>query len=135
MVIHPRKKQKGVLLVIVVGAMAILGGVITVITGYAASYHQQRKNDLLCSCLQFATDSAVYYVKENTPQWAANQPSDTIELNIDHLLLPQMEGTASLTFNENDEGIATCHIRVHLKRHNMGKRKDVYIPIHQVTRN
>ena len=126
---YPQTRQKGVLLVIVVGAMAILGGVITVITGHAASYHQQRNNDQLYSCLQFATDSAVAYAKNNLPLWIENTPTSPISLDINDLLPPKMKGTATFIFDKTQGDANTCHIKIKLQRHRIGKSKDVYIPL------
>lgn len=105
--VNPRRRA--FILVIVMTAIVLVGAALTVLATWAAQGYRDRQADRARITAQAIADSAAAYARAHRSPWSVNPPEQDVTLDVSALLLPNMEGSAVISFPTID-GRRVCHI-------------------------
>jgi type II secretory pathway pseudopilin PulG len=100
--------RRGLILVLVIVVTALIGGGLAVLTAWAAEGYRTRQADRARLTARALTDSAAAYARAHLEEWSTRAPTQPVTLDVSALLLPNMTGSATITF-ETIDGRAVCH--------------------------
>jgi hypothetical protein len=99
-------KRKGMVLVGVIFLMAMILGLLSILTLSAGQLYRQQRNEQVRSVARAMADSGATYVHARVLKGAtapsASQPADTIELDTKGLLPSWMTGSLTVAFLTDD---------------------------------
>jgi type II secretory pathway pseudopilin PulG len=101
--------RRGVMLVLVIVAIAMVAGLLSMIAASTAHRFRARRAEQIRLVARTIADSAAAYVDAHRAEWVSAPPPDTVELDVADLLPAKMTGWATLDFHILD-GRTTCHV-------------------------
>jgi hypothetical protein len=104
-----RRRRRAYVLVLVLVVTTLVGAGLTVLTFWAAEGFAERRADQTRRVAHAIADSGAAYARAHAQQWAANPPQQDVTLEVGELLLPNMTGSAVISFPEVD-GRRRCHV-------------------------
>jgi hypothetical protein len=101
--------RRAIVLVIVLVVTVLVGAALTVLTAWAAQAYLDRQADQARLMAHAIADSGAAYARAHAQQWSAQPPEKDVTLDVSALLLPNMTGSAVITF-PTVEGRKVCRV-------------------------
>ena len=112
-------RRAGIVLMLVVLALAVVGGLAGLLGAGAVEAMRSGQEDRAAVAARSAADSAVLYARAHRREWLASSPTGPIELAIGDLLPTGWSGSARLTFEDGERG-AICRVEARVQRRDGG---------------
>jgi len=101
--------RRALVLVLVLAVTVLVGAALAMLTGWAAISYRDRQADQARLVAHAIADSGAAYARAHARQWAAHPPEHDVTLDVSALLLPDMSGSAVLSFPTVD-GHKLCRV-------------------------
>lgn len=121
-------KRRGVFLVIVVIAIALMGGLLTLLARNATRAYQDHQQTRIHCVSRAVTDSAVAYARAHRGEWATTQPAEAVTLDVQELLPLKYTAAVSLEFLHRDDR-PMCRVTTRVERLGVGISDEVEIEL------
>jgi len=95
--------RRGLILVLVLAVTVVVGSTLAVLATWAAQGYRTRQADRARLTARAITDSAAAYARAHLDEWSARPPTAPVVLDVSALLLPNMTGSAAITFLTIDD--------------------------------
>ena len=119
-----RRRQRGMLFIVTVAVMALVAGLLTMMTAYSVRFYRQRQADRVRGVARSIADSAAAYVRAQ--DWAGPTSPEPVALDVQAIVPPPLKGSATLTFLTRD-GRRLCRIRAHVTLGVVGRIDEIDI--------
>jgi hypothetical protein len=83
--------------------MTVVAGLLTFLAMNRAYYYRSSKANRVRNVALAVADSAANYARMHLETWKLDPPAEPIELEVEHLLLPKMTGSATVSFVDADD--------------------------------
>ena len=104
-----RKPRRALVLVLMLVVTVLVGAALAVLTGWAGMSYRDHQGDQARVVAQAIADSGAAYARAHAQQWAAHPPEKDVTLDVSALLLPNMNGSAVISFPTVD-GHKVCRV-------------------------